>query len=151
MDTQTKMYSCPSCGGSDTETVKRRVGVIEKLTFLFIPPLVVLGFLLGFVIFIYVLAWTESLENDPRNELIGLGALQMLILPAGGGFLGFVLGRIVIRHRRKKRNLSMKTCRCKGCRAVFVPPMTQKEESLGKEIIDELNILVTDPNKLNTK
>lgn len=123
--TPSVQHYCNQCGSAETEIVKRRVGAFEKLTVLLIPLFMVIGAVLGFYVFIFGLALLELFDLGKELELIGLCASFMLILPAGGIVLGSLLGRVFIRRRRKKQNLSQMTCRCKMCNKIFIPENKQ--------------------------
>ena len=114
-------YRCSQCGSLETETMKGRVGAAEKLTVLLIPVLLVVGAVIGFYMFILGMALLDMLNLGDELGLIGLCASFMLILPAGGVVLGVLLGKVFIRRRRKKRDLSQMTCRCKMCKNIFIP------------------------------
>ena len=86
-----------------------------------IPLFIVIGALFGFCIFIFGMALLEIYNLETELELIGCCALFMLILPIGGAVLGYSLGRVFIRRRRRKKNLSQTTCRCKMCKKIFIP------------------------------
>ena len=118
-------YYCSGCGSPEVDTVKRRVGASEKLTVLLIPLFLVIGAVLGFYTFIFGLALVDYFGLGNDLELIGLCTSFMLILPAGGVVLGSLLGRVCIRRRRKKQNLSQTTCRCKMCGKIFIPKINQ--------------------------
>ena len=122
METQpAAQYYCNQCVSPETETVKRRVGVAEKLTVLLIPLFLVIGAVLGFYMFVFGMALIDHLNLGSELALIGYCASLMLILPAGGVVLGSALGRVCIRRRRRKQNLSQTTCRCKMCKKIFIP------------------------------
>lgn len=124
VETQTQVqtsYRCNQCGSLETETVKRRVGAAEKLTVLLIPLFLVIGAFIGFYMFIFGLALLDTFNLGDELGLIGFCASFMLILPAGGAVLGSLLGGVFIRRRRKKKNLSPMTCRCKMCKRIFIP------------------------------
>lgn len=114
-------YRCHRCGSMETETVKCRVGAFEKMSVLWIPVFVVVGAVLGFFMFIFGMALLDTIGLEGELALIGLCASFMLILPAGGAVLGVLLRKVLIRNRRKKRNLSQTTCRCKMCKSIFIP------------------------------
>ena len=119
--TPTVPYYCDQCGSFETETVKCRVGATEKLTLLLIPLFMVIGAVLGFLTFIFGMALLDACHLETEVGLIGCCALFMLILPIGGAVLGHLLGRVFIRRRRRKKNLSQTTCRCKMCKKIFIP------------------------------
>jgi hypothetical protein len=114
-------YYCNQCGSAETETVKRRVGAAEKWTVILIPAFLILGAFLGFFIFIFGMALIDTIGLDGELSLVGLCASFMLTLPAGGAVLGTLLGKVFIQRRRRKRNLSQTTCRCKMCKHIFIP------------------------------
>lgn len=91
------------------------------MTVLWIPLFVVIGAVLGYFIFIFGMAIIDICDLGEELSLIGLCASSMLIMPAGGAVLGTLLGRKCIRSRRRKQNLSQMTCRCKICKAIFIP------------------------------
>lgn len=114
-------YRCTQCGSLETETVKRRVGIVEKLTLLLIPAGGILGLALGALFFIIALSMADTLMRWDIGEMVGYAALMMLVLPGVGIFLGILFGKLFIRRRRRKQNLSAFTCRCKLCSHVFIP------------------------------
>jgi hypothetical protein len=86
-----------------------------------IPAFLILGAFLGFFIFIFGMALIDTIGLDGELSLVGLCASFMLTLPAGGAVLGTLLGKVFIQRRRRKRNLSQTTCRCKMCKHIFIP------------------------------
>lgn len=124
---QTPLNSCycPHCGSRETETVKRRVGAAEKATVLLIPLFAVIGVVLGLFMFFFGMALIDIFDLGKELSLIGLCASFLLIMPAGGIVLGAMLGRGIIRRRRKRNNLSQTTYRCKMCKKIFIPVIKQ--------------------------
>lgn len=126
----TKEYAyCDRCGSPEIETIKRRVGAAEKLTILLIPLFVVIGAVLGFYVFVFGMALLDTWHLETELTLIGFCASFLLILPAGGAVLGTLLGRALIRRRRRNKNLSQTTYHCKMCRHIFIPKIKENGAS----------------------
>ena len=108
---------CEKCGSLETFPVRKRVG-IEKLTYILIPVFAVIFAILGLCVFFLLMDWAvETGEGD----LIWAVVWFMLSAPVGGGVLGGLSGKGIVRLHRRCKGLSNTAYCCKRCRKNFVP------------------------------
>lgn len=103
---------CSGCGGTDLKALPHRIkrqGAGEKATLLLIPAFAAALCVVG------LLVCSLALPYDAFSYL-GWILLGCLI---GGGILGDLLSRIIVRRKRLRNRLHVVCYRCNRCRKVF--------------------------------
>ena len=112
---------CPSCGGSEIRTIvfrTRRIMGREKLMLILVPVCIAIGIAAQYGIIELRVDFKKyyfaNLAERFMLEFICSGALQGL----GAGLWA---SNLLVRYQRVKSGLRSTVCRCKRCRATFLP------------------------------